>query len=303
MKVLVIYHSRCPDGMCAAWCADLYFRDKPDVEVEFYPAVHNKPPPLKRVAKADVVYIVDFAYSREDLIKIRDLTDMLKVLDHHKSSEASCHGLDFCEFDMDRSGAGMSWDYFFPNEDRPWLVDYIETRDIWTWKWPTAEEVLAFLDTLPISFETYDKIHKGDITFGECRDKGEAIVQYIEMYNKETASAGTRFITFQCPSGEIYFDVPIVNASYKGISQLVHEICQGHDFGIGWFRRHDGKYQFSVRVSEDSTFDASKFCKSFGGGGHVKASGFTLPHEIVELPPGGKRRVTENRLFYRGKDD
>jgi oligoribonuclease NrnB/cAMP/cGMP phosphodiesterase (DHH superfamily) len=281
-KVLVIYHGRCADGICAAWCADLYHRNIEDVKVEYYPAVHNKPPPYKRIARADKTYVLDFCYPREDLVKMQEVTE-LKVIDHHKSAEADCRGLDFCEFDMDRSGAGMSWDHFFPGVDRPWHVDYIETRDIWTWKYPDAVNVLNFLDTMPLSFVTYDKLYDGDIPFRECADKGEAITEYVNMYNKEVAEAATRYINFRSPGGTIHCNVPIVNASYKGISLLVHDICQHADFGIGWFKRHDGKYQFSVRVSEKSDFDASKLCKEFGGGGHAKASGFTLPHEIEEL--------------------
>jgi oligoribonuclease NrnB/cAMP/cGMP phosphodiesterase (DHH superfamily) len=257
-----------------------------DVEVEYYPAVHNKPPPYKRIAKADRTYILDFCFPRPDLIKIAGMTD-LKVIDHHKSAEAHCHGLDFCEFDMDRSGAGMSWDHFFPGRDRPWHVDYIETRDIWTWKWPTAKAVLAFIDTLPISFETYDKLFDGDITFGDCRDKGEAIIDYIDQYNSETVLASMRKITFQAPDGQIHIDIPVVNTSHWGISSLLNGIADGHPFVLAYFKRNDGKYQYSGRVSANSDFDVSKLAKSFGGGGHAKASGFTLDHELQELQPAG----------------
>jgi oligoribonuclease NrnB/cAMP/cGMP phosphodiesterase (DHH superfamily) len=283
MKVLVIHHGRCADGTCAAWCADLHFRGMKDVEVEYYPAKHNKPPPYKRIAKADRTYILDFCYPREDLIKINDMTQ-LQVIDHHKSAEATCHGLDFCEFDMDRSGAGMSWDHFFPGVDRPWHVDYIETRDIWTWRWPTAKPVLAYLDTQPIGFETYDKCHDGTIVFGQCVNRGEAILGYIEQYNKETVMAGMRQITFQAPNGDIHFDIPVVNTSHWGISELLHGIADGHPFVLGYFKRNDGKFQYSARVSDDSDFDVSKLASQFGGGGHAKASGFTLENEIEELP-------------------
>ncbi len=284
-KVLVIYHGRCADGVCAAWCADLHFKGQ-DVEIEYYPAKHNKPPPYKRIAKAASTYILDFCYPRPDLMKIAGMTQ-LQVIDHHKSAEAVCHGLDFCEFDMDRSGAGMAWDHFFPGVERPWHVDYIETRDIWTWKWPNAGDVLAFIDTLPISFETYDKLYDGDITFGECRDKGEAITAYIEQYNSETVLASMRKITFQSPDGSIHFDIPVVNTSHWGISSLLNGIAKGHPFVLAYFKRNDGKYQYSGRVAADSDFDVSKLAKSFGGGGHAKASGFTLDHEIEELPPTG----------------
>jgi oligoribonuclease NrnB/cAMP/cGMP phosphodiesterase (DHH superfamily) len=295
MKVLVIYHGRCADGTCAAWCADLYFRGMEDVEVEYYPAKHNKPPPYKRIEKSDRTYILDFCYPREELLKMSSLATV-RVLDHHKSAEATCHGLPFCTFDMDRSGAGMAWDNFFPGVDRPWIVDYVETRDIWVWKWPNAKDVLAFVDTLPITFETFDKLHDGDITFGECRDKGAAITAYIEQYNSETVLASMRQITFQAPDGSIHFDIPVVNTSHWGISSLLNGIADGHTFVLAYFKRNDGKYQYSGRVSANSDFDVSKLAKSFGGGGHAKASGFTLDHEIEELPPKGAGKLLERRV-------
>lgn len=289
-KVLVIYHGRCADGTCAAWCADLYFRGMEDVEVEYYPAKHNTPPPYKRIERADRTYILDFCYPREELVRINKLTD-LQVIDHHISAQAECHGLDFCEFDMDRSGAGMSWDHFFPGVERPWHVDYVETRDIWTWKWPNAKAALAYLDTLPIGFETFDKLHDRDIEHGECVQKGEAILAYIRQSNNETVMASMRQITFQSAIG-IHFDIPVVNTTHFGISELLNSIADGHDFVLGYFKRNDGKYQYSARVSADSSFDVSKLAKSYGGGGHAKAAGFTLDREIVELPfPGAGKRA------------
>jgi oligoribonuclease NrnB/cAMP/cGMP phosphodiesterase (DHH superfamily) len=293
MHVLVILHADCADATAAGWCTDLYFNHKNSKElfpqaptVEYYSAPFYVPPPFDKIEKADRTYILDFSYSREDLIKVSKMTDLL-VLDHHKSAEAQCHGLDFCQFDMERSGAGMTWDHFFPDDPRPWFIDYIEDRDLWKWKLPTAEPILAYLDTLPVSFDTYDRLASGDVTFGQCLESGTAILAYINQYNKEVAAMGVRYITFQSPSGRIHFDIPIVNAAYKGISQLLHEISQDHPFALGWYRRKDGKYKFSARASDKSAFDTSKFAKEYGGGGHVKASGFTLDHEIEELPPEG----------------
>ena len=280
MSNLIIFHDRCPDGAAAAWCASLKLGRENCV---FHPAVHGTDPPLKKARAADKTYILDFSYDRLKMLKLASVTD-LKVLDHHASAEAQCHGLDFCEFDMKRSGAGMSWDHFFPGEDRPWFIDFIEDRDIWKWEWPNSRVALAYIDTMPKTFETYDKLLDGEPNIGECVDKGVAICQYIDQYNEASIEAGMRLIDFQAPNGDIHMDIPIVNAAYFGISLLLHEACKGHKFGLAWFRRSDGKYQFSVRVSEDSDFNGSKLAACYGGGGHVKAAGFVLDHELEELP-------------------
>ncbi len=287
MSTLVIYHDRCPDGTAAAWCVGMFYGFDNCV---FHPAVHGTDPPLKKARAAERTYIVDFSYDRGKLLKLASVTE-LKVLDHHASAEAQCQGLDFCEFDMKRSGAGMAWDHFWPDLDRPWFIDYIEDRDIWNWKWPNSRAALAFIDTLPKTFETYDKLMDGEPSIGDCTEKGYAILDYIDMYNEASIEAGSRLIDFQSPDGAIHLDIPCVNTSYFGISELLHKAAQGRKFALGWFRRHDGKYQYSVRVDENSDFDGSKLAACYGGGGHVKAAGFTLGHELVDLP-------TTNRCPY-----
>lgn len=285
-EILIIYHANCPDGMCAAWCANHFYTEameRGEAEVTFYGATHGQSPPIKLVKKAHKTFILDFSYSREDMIKISKLTE-LKVLDHHVKAQEACQDLDFCEFDLNRSGAGIAWDYFFPDVERPWLVDYIETRDIWQWKWPNAEEALAYVDTLPRNFMTYDKIFNGTISLAECVEKGKPVKAYIKTVIEETIEACLRHITFQAPDGSMYVDVPIVNGNCKQISELINYFAPGHLFGLGYFRRKDGKYQYSIRVPEDSPFDGNKFAGLYGGGGHKKAAGFQLYRELEELP-------------------
>lgn len=302
MKVVVIYHDRCPDGAVAAWCASKFYENELDcdlADVFYHPTIHGNEPPWKEIHEADKTYILDFSYSRGEMIKMSTMTELL-VLDHHASAEARCHGLDFCQFDMNKSGAGMAWDHFFPNESRPWLVDYVEDRDIWKWEFGNSKDALAFLDTLPREFSIYDQIYDGGITLGECVEKGAAIRGYIDQYIEDTLEAGRREITFAAPDGEIHRNVPIINASYKGISELVNEIAVGHKFALGYFRRNDGKYQYSVRVPEDSDFDGAKFAALYGGGGHKKAAGFSLDAELREANPAWYEDPGIRHLTYDG---
>ena len=60
-------------------------------------------------------------------------------------------------FDMERSGAGLTWDYFYPGRPRPWLIDYVEDRDLWRFKIEDAEVVNAYISTIPYTFEAWDE--------------------------------------------------------------------------------------------------------------------------------------------------
>jgi hypothetical protein len=64
MGTKVIYHGNCNDGFCAAWVAWLKFGDK----AEYISANYGDEPPP--VDSEDILYIVDFSYPRDILLKL-----------------------------------------------------------------------------------------------------------------------------------------------------------------------------------------------------------------------------------------
>lgn len=59
----------------------------------------------------------------------------------------------------------------------------------------------------------------------------------------------------------------------EGISSIPRQI-EGVKMGITIREKENGEYKVSVRTNDD--IDACKFCKQFGGGGHIAASGCSL---------------------------
>jgi nanoRNase/pAp phosphatase (c-di-AMP/oligoRNAs hydrolase) len=51
--------------------------------------------------------------------------------------------------------------------------------------------------------------------------------------------------------------------------------------------------KFSLRASEDSNFNVARLAEKFGGGGHAKAAGFTIPKQhlfaLLEGPEFGEK--------------
>jgi uncharacterized protein len=129
-KLLVLYHAACRDGFAAAWAIWRRFPGS-----EFVPVAYGSDPP--DVVDRDVV-IADFSYARPVMERIADQCASLLVLDHHQTAEAAlknfAHPKARVVFDMNRSGAGITWDHFFPGQPRPWLIDYVEDRDLWRHK-------------------------------------------------------------------------------------------------------------------------------------------------------------------------
>jgi uncharacterized protein len=262
-NTVVIYHGECLDGFCAAWMAWRKFGD----EAEYVPASYGQEPPD---VEGKRVYIVDFSYPRETLVRMAALASKVVVLDHHLTAQKDLEGLDAADleiiFDMSRSGAGIARDYFHPGLNS-WLVDYTQDRDLWRFALSQSKEVNAFIGTLKQTFEKYEWAHNS-LTTEDAARLGEGAHAYKEMYVEKMVKQARR-VRF---AG--YKDIPLVNAPYVGISELVGALAETALFAAGWFQRSDGRIAYSLRSRGE--FDVSGVAQRFGGGGHAKAAGFVL---------------------------
>lgn len=256
MNKLVIYHANCNDGFCAAWVAWRQYRD-----AEFYGANYNQAPP--DVRGRDVL-VVDFSYRRDVLVRMDQDAACIRVLDHHKTAQADLEGLDFCQFDMERSGAGMAWD-FLVGSSRPWIVDAVEDRDLWRWAYPASKELNACITTWPRDFSYWEQRFNDPDGRDKAIVEGDAISRYLDQYTAEMCDRAY-MVEFEGHS------VPCVNVPYKGISEVCGELAKRATFSIGWAKEKSGRFVYSLRSRGD--FDVSAIAKKYGGGGHRNAAGF-----------------------------
>jgi uncharacterized protein len=161
---LILYHGHCPDGWCAA-----YIASKKYPEAKLVPMDHgaNHAEVLKECIHKDVL-MVDFSLrTREENDTLAASTRSFLILDHHKSAQAVLENASYAVFDMKRSGAGLTWDYLFGGT-RPWVVDFIEDRDLWNWKLPRSKEICAYLNTLLFTLEEWDSLDWTVSSLGDC---------------------------------------------------------------------------------------------------------------------------------------
>lgn len=266
--ILVVYHGQCTDGFTAAWAAWKKFGET----AEYVAAKHPAPDSLDVDGRE--VYLLDYCPARDLLLEYAAKAKSIRVLDHHKTSEAACSGLDFCTFDMNRSGAGIAWDFFHLGVERPGLIHYVEDRDIWRWALPSSRTVSAAILSYDIGdFEVWSRLaERIDYDLPSIIMMGNALERAannaIDLCSKNTVS--------QSFAG--YDNVPVVNAVGVDLSTLLNRLSPDNGFAIGWYQRSDGTFKYSVRSRGD--FDCAQFAEHFGGGGHKGAAAF-----VSSLPP------------------
>lgn len=268
MKKLCIYHGNCADGFGAAWVVRKALGEE---NVEFFAGFYGKEPP--DVTDRDVI-MVDFSYKRHVLQSIQDKAKSILILDHHKTAQADLEGLESkpghditAIFDMNRSGAMMAWNYFFPNVSAPTLIEHIQDRDLWLFKLEGTREIQATVFSYPYDFKVWDELMM--TATSTLFVEGKAIERKHHKDIAELVGVSKRRMKI---GGH---DIPVANLPYTLSSDAGHLMGKGEPFAACYMDDPSGR-TFSLRSSLEG-MDVSEIAKAYGGGGHKNAAGFKMP--------------------------
>lgn len=287
MSNLCIYHGNCADGFGAAWVVRKFFAETRNA-IDFHAGVYQEPPP--DVAGRDVL-MVDFSYKRAVIEEMAKSARSIIILDHHKTAEADLAGYNVASrpdiwpgpwvptpgihalFDMNRSGAGLTWDWFYRDTPRPPLIDHIEDRDLWRFKIEGTREVQANVFSYPYDFKVWDRLMTEDPK--ALRRDGQA----IERKHFKDIDELLKVCQRRAHIADYY--IPVANLPYIHSSDAGHKMAQGEAFAACYMDTPKGRV-FSLRSADDGV-DVSEIAKKYGGGGHARAAGFTVPpdHQLA----------------------
>lgn len=267
----IFYHADCLDGFGAAYAAwhkfgyaDAVYRACRYDEGE---------DPFDMCEPGDEVFVLDFSFKREILLR-QAARLKVTVIDHHESARADLEGLDFCHFNMNKSGAVLAWEFFHPNTPVPKLLRNIQDRDLWQFKMMETKEITTALRSLSMDFELWKTYLRDTAELSElgCVQLAvvDAQVQTILKRSGWLQIKGQRVPAVQCPIHQ---------------SELGHGLLTNHPdapFAVVYFDfqaegRAEWNRTYSLRA--ESGYDVQALAKSFGGGGHRNAAGFTLQLE------------------------
>lgn len=293
---IVIYHDKCMDGFTAAWAI---WKRWP--HAEFIARNYGQTPPPDLDGKH--VLIVDFSFPKAVLLDMVENGGAASVviLDHHKTAQADLEPFQrfkdnperftppviasmiddmahggyppiLAQFDMERSGAGMAWDFArSPGQARPILVELVEDRDLWRFEMGDTSKFLHL--ALTSGETTFERWDEADGYIDAFIDRGQAIAAYRDSLIDEIVERAVCVVI----DGEYGIGV---DCPYALASDVGHRLLD--DWPDARFAaaivRGEQVISYSLR-SRDDRADVSALAKKFGGGGHRNAAGFKVPRQ------------------------
>jgi len=262
------------DGHCAGAIVAQAMSDQENDGTGFeYIAInYNHQFPFGEIKPNEEVVIVDFSLQKPgDFEKLLEITKRVIWIDHHKTAIEKWKHLDGNIEGIRRDGVAaceLTWEYFYPDEPIPPVVELLGDYDIWAFKHGDATNYLQagikLNDTKPESgmwAEWLDPEYYPDREIKE----GKVALQYRDNYYAELIKSWAFFTTFEG------YKVIACNAGSVS-SQLFDTVKEDYDIMMPFV--FDGK-RWTVSVyTKKSDIDCSELAKKYGGGGHRQAAGF-----------------------------
>lgn len=309
---IVLYHGSCSDGFGSAFIIWNYYNEKFGLEraskIEYIPCYyqHN----LKKFdndfiekIKNKNVIMCDFAYKIELLNEIINVTKSFMILDHHKTAESQLLNIDnnLKIFDMNRSGVGITWKFFYDQIQMPLFLLYIEDRDIWKNEYDESLPFSVYLHEEKFDFNEWKKFLDQSY-LKSCIEKG---INW-RLYQKKIINKIVHKTTYimQEIDGKYYLILYCNSPEFKsdvGNTMMKHYTFA--DFACIWdYYLQNNQTNYSLR-STDSKSDVSIIASKFGGGGHRNASGISFSgiQECLPFPKIHDHDIIN--LLYQGKQD
>lgn len=297
---LIIYHDHCADGRFAA-AAARYALTQRGKTVQIHPATYGEPAP--EVDDYAEVYLVDFSYPYQEMMRLGQACARVVVLDHHKTAQAAlseAHGhpsLDI-HFDMTESGATMVWKHFFPDRDVPEVLQYIRDRDLWLFELPDSKAVTAALNLKARTVDAAQSILEQGVRMADLVQDGTLLLEQWHNNVNAIAQTGVTVTVYDDTAALVRAHTAyVVNCQpmfASDVSQRVFDTHSDADFVLSWCLM-SGAYGARVSLRSAGVVDVGALAVVRKGGGHHNAAGCEFL-DVSELPSAMKSKI----LHWRG---
>ena len=291
----VIYHRGCFDGFTSFM--SLLLAKKITKNAIVFPDV-----PFAKYAPREIegknVISMDVAYNPKIVEEISKKAKVFYFIDHHVTIFDSIKKLKLPAphkiiYDVKKSGAGITWDYFNPTKARPLIIDLIEDHDIGRWEDNRSKPLNAYLEVNHYTIHNKEHINKWKVLFNDKK-----LLQSIKIgvnYMKYKNSMIDRYSGYH---DHVVFtksildklNIPPVNIALFNLSGPLVSLLGKH-----MMTKHKNTYDFIAFYSYDFSkkamffslrsngYDVGKIASNFNGGGHKYASGFSYNGSVSDL--------------------
>jgi oligoribonuclease NrnB/cAMP/cGMP phosphodiesterase (DHH superfamily) len=298
MVDVIIYHSADPDGVFSGAIA---LKANPGARLIGY----NYEPDFDHIieqCRGLKVFMVDVSpHNWADMHRLCGAAKWVTWIDHHASAldEMRKHGthqefLNFSPvFETEKWGAAKAtWEFFFAGIPMPPVVEmvagYDAYRDYGTAKWRNeyfpfrfAVSHLRHPEDVLREFELFDVVEGEDgedvVYYDDATpwlERGKAIALYVEGENAFVANNDTLCFKTFFYHGNVRYWVLVVNKPLFGDMFKSRDMGE-YDFAVG-FVAHRHEWKVSLRGTGKADIDLGQIAKTFGGGGHKNAAGFSV---------------------------
>lgn len=269
--ILATYHKDCIDGTAAA---AVLLKKLP--EAKCFPLAHSYTaediaPILAELSPDTICYTLDSGLgAREMLLKGCSVT----TIDHHMGAKeefetlaAENQNYTFI-FDNDKSGASLSWSYFFGGAPLPRAISLIEDSDLWRHQYgEETKHANNYLSMFRNDPSRMLSLISGDLE--AILEKGSVITLYADKAIEEQILIPEMTLRI----GE--YEVPAYNITvYQSASGNILSGRLGK--AVALFTLEGDRVKISFRSKDGHEPSSLQLATLLGGGGHINAAGATI---------------------------
>ena len=220
------------------------------------------------------IVIADVNVTEEDYLKIKSMYQgTVEIYDHHTGSIGwDVNDKDFKAASIDMCGCMLYWTNMLAELPTPELFKYIDDRDRWVHQYPESKYIGDAFFATNFDLEYFSMEEEG---IASLLTMGKALAIQTK---KQIDDLLRNTITVEILG--IVTKMVNVPMHHSLIAEKLYTQFPDTITGVFWLNvsaTGEMVYNFSVRSKSDTEIDVSALARSFGGGGHKHAAGFSVP--------------------------
>lgn len=242
---------------------------------------HNEPIEYN-VIDSNILF-VDFAPSDNDINYLMSMGNNIYILDHHISAKDRLENCTFANFSMNKSGVGLAWEYFFPNNPMPLHLEMIQDRDLWQFKIKKTKDFtkgLSFMidsmNTINEQLKLLDDFISNDLTTDQKTSENVIVIGHILNLNQNMKIK--KIVDKISEHSHMFRNLTVCsyNCEWEIISELGDALTSKYcDLAVLWSYDHiTSKYSYSLRST--NKVNCAKLAEELiNSSGHLNSAGGT----------------------------